>query len=85
MRRGNQLDQKGIFGVSKGNTADGLWKGGHSKNCVHDPCHSPVQHSLIHMFPVVEGGWVLESGVWSRDLERGQLKTVKRHSLKGQE
>lgn len=34
--------------------------------------------SLSHESPVVKGGWLLESGVWSADLRRGLMLAVKR-------
>lgn len=49
---------------------------GRSKNCMHDPCHSPAHLSCVS--PGVERGWVLESGIWRVDPGRGQLLAVKR-------
>ena len=57
---------------------DSLWKAGQSKNCTHGLYHSPAHPSLSRVSPVVEGGWVLESGVQSADPGRGQLLAVKR-------
>ena len=48
---------------------DSLRKTGQSKNCSHGLCGhvSSVHPSLSHEAPVMERGWVLESGFWSMD------------------
>ena len=60
------------------NAGEGLWKAGQSKNGRQGLHLSSVHSSLSCESPVVKGGWVLESGVWSADPGRGQLLAVKR-------
>ena len=49
------------------NAADGLWKAGQSKNCMHGLHHSSAHPSLRHESPVAERG--LAAGKWG--LEHG--------------
>ena len=70
---GTETDLWGIKGECSGHSVEGR-----TKNCMHGLHCSSAHSGLSCELPVAEGGWVLESGVWSADPGRGQLLAVKR-------
>lgn len=51
---------------------------GQSEPCVAGLCHSPAPPSLRFVCAGVDGGWVLEPGVWRVGTGRGLLSAAKR-------
>ena len=76
--QGHQLGERGKFGSLEESTATSLWQAGQSKTYTDGLCHSPAQPSLSCVSAGVEGGWVLEHGVWRMDLGREQQLAMKK-------
>ena len=53
-----------LQGLLEERVATSLWQAGQSETYTDGPCHSPVHPSLRRVSAGVNGGWVLECGVW---------------------